>query len=227
MLYRVPYIAGFSLSALWTYHATPDPPNFCRKISSHPYGGSLVWGCFLIAFTILSLSLLVPFYFFIIFFLSFFGSFSRAALAAYGGSQTRGLIRAVVAAGLSQSHSNTGSEPHLRSTPYSQQHWILNPLGKARDWTCNLMFLVGFINHWAMTGTAHFNYGMSWYGFVWVHIVGILCASCTWISVSFFTFGKFSAVIWLNTFLTLLSVFPFWDPYKGNVDRLDVVFEIH
>ena len=29
----------------------------------------------------------------------------------------------------------------------SWQHWILNPLSKARDRTCNLMFLFGFINH--------------------------------------------------------------------------------
>ena len=35
---------------------------------------------------------------------------------AYGGSQARGLIRAV-AAGLHQSHSNVGSEPSLQSTP--------------------------------------------------------------------------------------------------------------
>ena len=41
---------------------------------------------------------------------------SWAAPAAYGGSQTRGLIGAV-AAGLRQSHSNAGSEPHLRPTP--------------------------------------------------------------------------------------------------------------
>ena len=42
--------------------------------------------------------------------------FSRAAPAAYGGSQARGLIRAV-AAGLHQSHSNLGSE--LSVQPYS------------------------------------------------------------------------------------------------------------
>ena len=35
--------------------------------------------------------------------------FSRAASMAYGGSQARGLIRAV-AAGLHHSHSNLGSE---------------------------------------------------------------------------------------------------------------------
>ena len=42
--------------------------------------------------------------------------FSGATPAAYGGSQARGPIRAI-AAGLHQSHSNSGSEPHLRPTP--------------------------------------------------------------------------------------------------------------
>ena len=41
---------------------------------------------------------------------------SWAAPAAYGGSQARGLIRAV-AASLHQSHSNAGSEPCLHPTP--------------------------------------------------------------------------------------------------------------
>ena len=41
---------------------------------------------------------------------------SRAAPAAYGGSQARGLIGAV-AASLCQSHSNAISEPHVQSTP--------------------------------------------------------------------------------------------------------------
>ena len=41
---------------------------------------------------------------------------SWAAPAAYGGSQARGPIGAV-AAGLRQSHSNAGSELHLRPTP--------------------------------------------------------------------------------------------------------------
>ena len=43
-------------------------------------------------------------------------SLIRAAPAAYGGSQARGQIEAV-AASLCQSHSNAGSEPHLRPTP--------------------------------------------------------------------------------------------------------------
>jgi len=46
----------------------------------------------------------------------FFFFFFRAALAAYGDSQARGLIGAV-AAGLHQSHSNVGSEPRLWTTP--------------------------------------------------------------------------------------------------------------
>ena len=41
---------------------------------------------------------------------------SLAALAAYGGSQARGLIGAV-ATGLHQSHSNARSEPSLQPTP--------------------------------------------------------------------------------------------------------------
>ena len=40
----------------------------------------------------------------------------RATPTAYGGSQTRGSIRAT-AAGLHHSHSNEESEPHLRPTP--------------------------------------------------------------------------------------------------------------
>ena len=47
----------------------------------------------------------------------FFFFFSpRAIPGSYGGSQARGLI-GVVATGLHQSHSNVGSELHLRRTP--------------------------------------------------------------------------------------------------------------
>ena len=42
--------------------------------------------------------------------------FPKAAPAAYGGSQARGLIGAV-AASLCQRHSNVRSKLHLRSTP--------------------------------------------------------------------------------------------------------------
>ena len=48
-------------------------------------------------------------------FFFFFGLF-RATLVAYGGSQARDQIRAIVA-GLHHSHSNTRSEPRLRPTP--------------------------------------------------------------------------------------------------------------
>ena len=41
--------------------------------------------------------------------------FFRSALAAYGGSQARGLIGAI-AAGLHHSHSNARSEPRLPPT---------------------------------------------------------------------------------------------------------------
>ena len=48
----------------------------------------------------------------LLFFLPFLGPLPMA----YGGSQARGLIRAV-ATSLHQSHSNSGSEPRLRPTP--------------------------------------------------------------------------------------------------------------
>ena len=51
-----------------------------------------------------------------IFFFFFFLGLLRAAPAAYGGSQARGLIRAA-AAGLRQSHGNAGSELPLQLTP--------------------------------------------------------------------------------------------------------------
>ena len=55
-------------------------------------------------------SYILFFFFFCLF------AFSRAARVAYGDSQARGLIGAV-ATGLRQSHSNAGSELHLRPTP--------------------------------------------------------------------------------------------------------------
>ena len=58
----------------------------------------------------------LTFYLFILFIYFCLFAFSRAAPAAYGGSQARGLIGAI-ATGLRQSHSNTGSKLHLRPTP--------------------------------------------------------------------------------------------------------------
>ena len=45
----------------------------------------------------------------------FYFAFSRATPVAHGGSQARGRVGAV-AAGLHQSHSILGSEPHLQPT---------------------------------------------------------------------------------------------------------------
>ena len=59
----------------------------------------------------------MPYLFYCLFFLFLFCFvFSRAAPAAYGGSQARGLIGAVVS-NLHQSHSNEGSELRLQPTP--------------------------------------------------------------------------------------------------------------
>ena len=66
-------------------------------------------------------------FFFFFFFLSF-----RAAPVAYGGSQARG-PNGAVAAGLSRSHSNSGSKPCLRPTAQLTATPDLNPLIEARD----------------------------------------------------------------------------------------------
>ena len=83
----------------------------------------------------------------------------RATLVAYGGSQARSQIGAV-AAGLSHSHSNAGSEPHLPPPPQLTATWILNPLSKARDWTGIFMDASWVQNHWAMTGTPCCQYNL-------------------------------------------------------------------
>ena len=62
----------------------------------------------------------------------------RAAPTAYGGSQTRGLIRATVPA---YARASATQDPScicdLHHSP--QQRWILNPLSEARDQTHNLI----------------------------------------------------------------------------------------
>ena len=89
-------------------------------------------------------------------FLSFLPSFLllfRAAWAACGSCQARGLIGAA-AAGLHHSHSNTRSKSHLWPTHHSsRQHWILNPLSDARDWTLNLMVPSRICFHCSMMET--------------------------------------------------------------------------
>ena len=64
--------------------------------------------------TILFIWIFILFYFILIFFV--FLPFLGPLPMAYGGSQARGLIKAV-ATSLHQSNSNAGSKPHLRPTP--------------------------------------------------------------------------------------------------------------
>ena len=102
--------AGGSGQGYWKGGPTVDPEELFRKIfgefSSSPFGD--FQGVFNQPQEV-SIS-----YFLFLFFCLF--AFSRAAPAAYGGSQARGRIGAV-ATGLCQSHSNAGSEPHLQPTP--------------------------------------------------------------------------------------------------------------
>ena len=90
--------------------------------------------------TILNTHILFYFIYFILFYLFCLFAFSRAAPAAYGGSQARGLIGAVAAKPM--------PEPQQRGVPAASATYttaqgnvreILNPLSKARDQTHILM----------------------------------------------------------------------------------------
>ena len=75
-------------------------------------------------------------------------------LAAYGGSQARGRIRAA-GASLHHSHSNVGSESSLWPTAHGNArpltHWTRSGMEPTSSW-----ILVGLVNCWAMTGTFSF-----------------------------------------------------------------------
>ena len=75
-----------------------------------------------------------------LFFVCLFVCHFRAKPAAYGGSQARGPMGARATA-----------TPDLSHVCYlyhsSQQRWILNPLSKARNRTCNLMVPSWFVSN--------------------------------------------------------------------------------
>ena len=76
----------------------------------------------------------------------------RATPMGYGGSRDRDWIRAT-AASLCHSHRNVDPS-HVCDVHHSSwQHRILNPLSKARDWTCVFMDPSQILFHWAMTRT--------------------------------------------------------------------------
>ena len=78
------------------------------------------------------------FYLFIFIFNFFVFCLFRATPMVYGGSQARGLIGAT-AASLHHSHAMQDSGQICNLHCSSRQHWILNPLSRARDQTHILM----------------------------------------------------------------------------------------
>ena len=115
----------------------------------------------------------------------------RAAPTAYGGSQARGLVRAV-ADGLCQSHCNASSEPHLHLHHSSQQRQILNPLSKARDQTHNLMIPSSDSFRFTTMGTPRI-----------LNYVKILCGTVI-------TFRIFTSNNFRTSCQYLIFFFPFW-----------------
>ena len=57
-------------------------------------------------------------------------------------------------------------------------------------------------------------------------LYGTLCASWPWLTISFSTLGKFSAIISSKIFSFLFFLFFFWDPYNSNVGAFDIVPEV-
>ena len=72
----------------------------------------------------------------------------RAIPEAYGGSQARGWMGAVDA-GLYHSHSNEGSQPHLRPKPQLMVTPDCWPTERPRNWTC--IFMDPSWVHWPLS----------------------------------------------------------------------------
>ena len=94
----------------------------------------------------LSLSLSLFFFFFCFFCF-------RVTPMAYGGSQARGPIGAVVT-GLCHSHSNARFKSHLWPKPQLMAMPDPNSVSKARDWTRILMVTSQIHFCWATMGTS-------------------------------------------------------------------------
>ena len=109
------YVPGFfcSMSGLWDWSML-----LCVAVVFFFFNCCIAFHC-------INLSLLLHFFFLF-----------RATSAAYGSSQSRGLIRAT-AAGLCHSHSQARSEPCLRPTLQLTATLDPQPLSGARDWIHN------------------------------------------------------------------------------------------
>ena len=63
------------------------------------------------------------------------------------------------------------------------------------------------------------------FGFI---LLGTLCDSWTWLTISFPMFGKFSAIMSSNIFSSpfFLCLFFFWYPYNANVGACNILPEV-
>ena len=57
-------------------------------------------------------------------------------------------------------------------------------------------------------------------------LYGTLCASWTWLTISFSMLGKFSTIISKHFLIQFLFLFFFWDLYNLNVGAFDIVPEV-
>ena len=149
-----PFLKVYKCVFTWNGHLT-HPPG-CQKL---PIGPLWVW-----SWNYLIIGPCQGFHFYrlgIVGFLKasshqvkfFFFSFFRAVLMAYVNSQARGQIGAATAGPATA--TATWDPSHVCDFHHSSQQLpILNPLGKARDWTCILIDTRQVRYHWTMTGTS-------------------------------------------------------------------------
>ena len=91
-----------------------------------------------------------------------------------------------------------------------------------RQWIVFLIFQ-GFV---FVFNYQKFNHHVSCHGFLWAYLFEVCPASWSCRFMSFTRFGKFSAIIFLNTLSALLFLFSFWDSDDMNIGSFVTVSQV-
>ena len=115
-------------------------------------------------------------------------------------------------------------------------HYLLACRLSAEQSTVNLMGVpLYIICHFSLVAFNNFPLSLIFVNLIIMHLgmfllgfilPGTLCASWTWVAISFPMLGNFSTIISSNIFSVPFSLFSFWDPYNVNVGAFNVVPEV-